>query len=322
MSVPTLGALGASFSDDIMLAPAPGDPDPATVRTPNAFGDDIPVGRALVVRVRVTDRDGGGFVFDYRDCDPPAASAPAMAVGAAQVHNATVRALALALGEKPNAPHLPGLCRIELSEHSWVGGASSDPTSPSAAFATARVFDAALGALGNAWPSRIGAGSCTLGAIVTMRCGDDKFEEVLPGGEGATHARPGRDAGAWPSALPTVRSPTAVTWLSSTGGIRERSGGVGARNGGNGIERRYCVSREGTVSVALDRITNPPHGVDRAGPPQPAELWLTRPSQRPARIAAWCRHAVPAGSAIVVKTAGGAGHGFPGWGVDWDPDSF
>ena len=82
------------------------------------------------------------------------------------------------------------------------------------------------------------------------------------------------------------------------------------------------MSNPSWARVAIDRITNPPHGIDRAGPPQPAELWLEPPDGEARRIPAWTDVALPSGATLVVRTAGGAGHGFPGWGVDWDPDSF
>jgi len=319
--LPRLGALGASFSDDIILAPAVGDRDPATVRTPTAFGDDIPTGRALVVRVRVTDHAERGYTFDYRDSDAAVVGSPQIALGPEAVADATARALCHALGLEAVTDAVRDACRIELAPNSWVGSEPHDTSAPCVAFARARVFDAALGALGNAWPSRVGAGSCSLGAIVQLRApGHDAVNETLPGGEGATPSRAGRDA--WPGPLGATLVATTAAWVQATQSVREGSGGLGARHGGRGIERQYTVTRDAEAYVALDRISNPPHGIARAGPPQPAELWLALPGEALQRVPAWVTHAMPSGSTLVVKTAGGAGHGFPGWGVDWDPDDF
>ena len=73
--------------------------------------------------------------------------------------------------------------------------------------------------------------------------------------------------------------------------------------------------------LAFDRTTNPPHGVDRAGPPEGTEATLKRPTDAEARpVQPWAELPLPAGSVLEVRTCGGAGWGFPGYGdIEWDP---
>jgi 5-oxoprolinase (ATP-hydrolysing) len=99
---------------------------------------------------------------------------------------------------------------------------------------------------------------------------------------------------------------------------RPESGGGGARCGGDGVVARYEFAAPMRVRVALDRITNPPHGLDRAGPPLCSELTRIDRLGASHRIAPWQTHSLGAGEAIEVRTAGGAGHGFPGWGIEFE----
>ena len=318
MKLPKLGPLGASFSDDLVLAPDEGSPDPKTMRQPTAFGDDIPHGRRVAVRVRLTSADGK-LLFDYGDSDPVTEGRPALALSFADVDRATLAAVNSVLGVAADDRGAIERFEVQCDPDSWVGTDASSDDDAAVAFGMARVFDVALGAMANAWPSKVGAGSCSLGAIVRLTSGDESIVETLEGGEGATPTREGADRWAGPMQPP---SRAEAAWLETSESVRSGTGGLGARNGGAGIERRYTVARDAVGFVAIDRITNPPHGIDRAGPPKPAELWIESPAGVSRRVAAWTEHALTAGDTLVVRTAGGAGHGFPGWGVDWDPDSF
>lgn len=331
LRVPSLSGRVASFSDDVVRPPRAGDPAPGTLRAPTPMGDDIPAGARVGVRVRLVEEDGA-LLFDFRDSDRAPTDAPTFRLSRRRVELASARALAMAL--TPDGPPTrarvaacSGRIQVESDPQSWLGADEEDEDPAVRAFATARVIDAVLGALGNAWPSRVGAGSCTLGAIVALGAvdtsGASSVVEVLPGGEGATPSREGRSA--WDGAVlapQRLADSEHPSWLRTGEQVRDASGGLGARKGGDGVERRYSVATPAWARVAIDRITNPPHGIDRAGPPQPAELLLEASDGTAARVPAWTDLALPAGSTLIVRTAGGAGHGFPGWGVDWDPDSF
>ncbi|MBL4689039.1 MAG: hydantoinase B/oxoprolinase family protein [Nannocystaceae bacterium] len=300
LKLPRLESLGASFSDDIVLAPAAGDPNPGTLRGPTAFGDDVPTGRRLCVRARLTP-DGNRLHFDYSDSDERTDAQPNIRISVEQVQLATLAGVNRVMDRAADDRETLSRFLVTTQPTSWVGGEAGEPMF--AAFGMARVYDAALGAMANAWPSRVGAGSCSLGAIVSLRSGEDEVYEVLEGGEGATPTRAGADN--WPCPLsPPCRG--SAPWLSTEESTRPDTGGLGARRGGDGMQRVYTVAQAATVTVAIDRVTNPPHGIDRAGPPQPAEFWIRPPNGELQRGTPWIRHELPAGSTVIVKTAGGA----------------
>lgn len=282
-----------------------------------SFGDDItlPSGQRLRVRA-VAKGSPDRLTLDFRDSDllDPG---DGFGLDGEDLQLVAVLALCHALGEPADRRWLE---RLELlsSPASWVGGAaSSDPGRR--AFGLARTFDAVLGALAYSWPARVGAGSNTVGAVVELRHGADVVCEAIPGGEGATPARRGRSS--WTSpVLGTLSTAGFFPWLSLTQRGRNGSGGGGARPGGDGVERTYTVTRDVEAIFGFDRIRNPPHGIDRAGPPLPARVLLERLGRDPEPIAPWTPISIPAGASVRVETAGGAGHGFGGYGdIEFDP---
>lgn len=297
---PRVGRGGVSFSDDLLL----------------------PGGERLGVRVRVTDREGGGYCIDLRDSD---AAEGRFALDRAQALTACLLALGHALGE---APTLGWAAQVELltDRCTWIGTDAQAADPAAIAFGMARTADALLGALANAWPGRVGAGSCSLGAIVELLDGERVvLTEVLPGGEGGRPDRVGADA--WsglvlPSQWPEL--PTPVEGLEIEGELRQGSGGGGKHAGGCGVIRRYRAARPLLARLAFDRTRNPPHGIDRAGPPEGTEAWLHLPgSERPRALDPWSVVDLPAGAMLEIRTCGGAGWGFPGYGeITWDPSEW
>jgi len=297
---PRIGRGGASFSDDL------------------ALGN----GKRLGVRVRITDREGGGYCIDLRDSDPTDPTGR-FGLDRGQTETACMLAIGRALGE---AAHQGFVDRVELltDSNTWVEGEhAADPAA--IAFGMARTFDAVLGALANAWPGRVGAGSSSLGAVVELRAGPEiLLTEVLPGGEGGQPDRPG--VSAWsgpilPSEWPTIPEVDGVTIEEE---LRENSGGGGKQPGGNGVIRRYLVQRPLFARLAFDRVHNPPHGIDRAGPPLGTAVELKLPgTQQPTPVLPWLDTELPPGSRLTVQTCGGAGWGFPGYGeIEWDPSEW
>ena len=296
---PRVGRGGTSFSDDFVLAD----------------------GERLGVRARITDRDGGGYVIDLRDSD--AAVGGRFGLGVERATTASLLAIADALGRMAHAGWIE---RIELLTlpGTWIGGSEPDDLA-AVALGMGRTYDAVLGALANAWPGRVGAGSCSVGAIVELRDGDDVvLTEVLPGGEGGHPDRPG--ATAWPGPILPTRWPETptVAGVAVESEVRAGSGGTGKRGGGDGVTRRYAVERPLRARLAFDRVSNPPHGIDRAGPPLGTEVLLHLFDQdEPRVVVPWTTVDLPVGARLVVHTCGGAGWGFPGYGeIEWDPSEW
>jgi N-methylhydantoinase B len=305
---PAVGPGGASFSDDIAL---PGG------------------GGRLGVRVRITDREGGGYCIDLRDSDEADRSGR-FGLSHGRVRTACLLAIGHALGQPASEG---GAARIELLTDSgtWIGIDDDHGCDPAAiALGMARTFDAVLGALANAWPGRVGAGSCSLGAVVELRAGEPGADherlltEVLPGGEGGRPDRPGASAWAGPI-LASAWDPTpTIDGVTIEGVLREGSGGDGKRRGGEGVIRRYRVQRPLLAELAFDRVQNPPHGIDRAGPPLGTEAWLYLPNAaRPRAVEPWTTVELAPGARLEILTCGGAGWGFPGYGeIEWDPSEW
>ena len=309
----------------LSTGPEPSTPWPKVGPGGVSFSDDLarPGGGRLGVRVRITDR-GDGYAIDLRDSDERDA-AGRFALARARTELACLLALGLAFGEPPSRSWS---ARLELltDPGTWID--ADDRTCDPAAIAmgVARTFDAVLGAFGHAWPGRVGAGSCSLGAVVELRDGEEVLlTEVLPGGEGGRPDRPGESA--WPgpilpSTWSTAEAP--LEGLAIESGLRDGSGGGGKHRGGDGVFRRYHVQRPLLATLAFDRVRNPPHGIDRAGPPAGTEVRLhLRGADRPRSVEPWTTLELPAGSILEVLTCGGAGWGFPGYGdIEWDPSEW
>jgi len=307
------------------VGPEPSTPWPKVGRGGASFSDDLarPSDGRLGVRVRITDRDGGGYCIDLRDSDETDATGR---FGLSHEHTSTACLLALghALGD---APCRAWYERIDLltDPGTWVDADDRRCDPAATAFGMARTFDAVLGAFGNAWPGRVGAGSCSLGAVVELRAGDDVLlTEVLPGGEGGRPDRSGESAWPGPILASTWEQLSAIDGLTLEGCFREGSAGDGKRAGGDGVIRRYHSQRPLLATLAFDRVKNPPHGIDRAGPPLGTEVWLHLPdADRPRAVEPWTTIELPPGSRLEVLTCGGAGWGFPGYGdIEWDPSEW
>lgn len=285
-----------------------------------SFGDDLALRGKARLRVRVVAKGTGGRLrLDFRDSDT-ASDADGFGLDEDDLRLASVLALAAALGTEPDRRWLDHLDVLHEAG-SWVGGvAASDPGRR--AFSLARAFDAVLGALAASWPGRVGAGSNTVGAVVELRADDDQLCEAIPGGEGATPSRSGRSG--WTSPILGMVSTAAfVPWLSITQRSRERSGGGGARVGSDGVIRTYAVTRDVTALVGIDRVSNPPHGIDRAGPPRPSVAVRIDGSGSSEPVTPWTPFTLTAGSTLHIETAGGAGHGFGGYGdIEFDPSDW
>jgi N-methylhydantoinase B/oxoprolinase/acetone carboxylase alpha subunit len=306
---------------------ADGDGDPAVVETPPVgvapFSDDVVPrpGQRISLRVCVRDRPGGGYRADFSDSAPFTPAAEPFGLSPTRVRVATLRAFAHALDVAAPSQLPAGLVDVVCPASTWLGAAHEDPPdNPGAvAIAMSRVYDVVRGALGQAWPTRATAGSASLGAIVELWQGEEVFVEVVPGGEGGTPDRPGRHA--WSGPILRTRTPVGMPpWLSVQQAPRTGSGGGGARNGGDGVIRRYRVTETVRACVAIDRVDNPPHGLDRAGPPHTAALHVESAAGTRAPAPRWTPFEIPAGGTLVVATCGGAGHGFPGYGdIEFDP---
>lgn len=283
-----------------------------------AFSDDIEPSNDHKHRIRVMlTSNAGRLVVDFRDTpDDPTASA--FAITPSQLETAVTLAVAAATGQTASR-NLAQRLQIEpLPPDHWLYAATAGAL-PWAGMTMARVYDTIIGALAQVWPTRVGSSSCSLGALVELRVGSESILEVLPGGEGATPHRDG--ASEWSGPIfATQYCRQLPTWLAVEQISRTSSGGHGARCGGRGVVRRYTFDTPVEVFIGLDRRRNLPHGIDRAGSPQGAKVYVEDRTGRIESLPPWISTTLRSGMTLVVETCGGAGHGFPGYGdVAFDP---
>ncbi len=281
-----------------------------------ACSDDLWVdGARFLVRASLRPGDGASrWIVDLQDSSP-ASDRVALGLDPELVRFAAVAAFSDALGLEHADARLRGALALLTDDSTWVGRA---PAGDACArlFGAARVFDAIRGALALAWPTRARAASCSLGAIVIAGQDADALVDVVPGGRGASVDEPGTSA--WPGPLLAAGPLRPRDGITPDHAARPESGGGAARHAGDGVIARYRFDSPTRVRVALDRITNPPHGLDRAGPPLCGELLRIDRAGDAHPLAPWQHHTLGAGETLEVRTAGGAGHGFPGWGIDFD----
>jgi N-methylhydantoinase B len=278
----------------------------------------VDTGERLVVRV-VVRAQGDVLVVDLSESS---AAREGWGVGEGEARGACIAAVASAL-EQPVASLAPDAVEVIVAPGTCVAQTpGGSPHAGRRALLRTRISDAVLGALQQAWPGRVGAGSCVLGAVVELVSAEHAFVETVPGGEGARPGRPGAAARVADFGDLALRGPPTPPppWLRIREEPREASGGVGARNGGDGVVRRYEPLQPCSVRVCFDRVDNPPHGIDRAGPPQPTRVSVLGADGRLAPVASDVALALDVGDVLHIETSGGAGHGFPGWGFDYEPE--
>lgn len=279
-----------------------------------ACSDDLWIdGTRLLVRAFVRAGTDGNVAIDLRDSSP--AVDDRGCIDANDVREAAARALADAL-DQPASTAFARRLELELDDTTWVGAARATTDSTARLFAMARVYDAVSGALALAWPDRARTVGCSIGAIVEAIAvdSDAPMVVVVPGGRGASISGPGQPA--WPGPLlpvGTIAGDARVELASRAG-----SGGGGARSGGDGCIATLRFDVATRIRVALDRIGNPPHGLDRAGPPDPAALIRRDADGEKLELRPWSWATLGAGDVVEIHTAGGAGHGFGGYGIDFE----
>ena len=100
--------------------------------------------------------------------------------------------------------------------------------------------------------------------------------------------------------------------------LRPDSGGAGVHRGGLGLEIEVEGLVEGSWSLTdMGREQFPPWGVHGGRPGATSATLMRRPGEASFQPVQVIRHLVPAGTAVVVATAGGGGWGDP---LDRDPE--
>ncbi len=171
-----------------------------------------------------------------------------------------------------------------------------------------RVVDVLLGALGRAAASQ--------GTMNNVTFGDERFGyyETIGGGAGATpfadgasgvHTHMTNTRITDPEVL-EVRFPVRLLEF----GLRNGSGGAGARRGGEGIRRRYRFLEPVLVSLLTERRRRAPFGLAGGEPGAKGRNRILRQgSESPETLPGRAEVALAAGDELWIETPGGGGFG-------------
>lgn len=176
-----------------------------------------------------------------------------------------------------------------------------------------RISDAMLGALAVFAPDRVPAAG--QGTMNNVLIGNERFAyyETVAGGQGA---RPSRDGQSGIQTGMTNTKNTPITSLDThypfsitRYRLRRDSGGSGAFNGGDGIERGIRFNEPATVSLMGERRLTAPWGLSGGDDGAVGEDWLVSVMGGRTRLPSKCTVEVQPGDELIVLTPGGGGWG-------------
>jgi N-methylhydantoinase B len=205
-------------------------------------------------------------------------------------------------------------------------GSVVNPVAPAAVAAgnvetSQRIVDVLLGAFAQALPDRVPAASqgtmnnTLIGGIDPRTSAPFSYYETLAGGQGARPDAPGMN-GVHTHMTNTKNTPVEAFELAYPMRVleyrlRDGSGGVGARRGGDGIRRVLEVLADrATLSLVTERRRRGPWGREGGGDGAPGRNALVRDGEErelPAKVTLRLQR----GDHIVVETPGGGGFGAP-----------
>jgi N-methylhydantoinase B len=200
--------------------------------------------------------------------------------------------------------HAPEGCLLNARRPAAVAAGNVETSS--------RVVDVVMGALAQAIPERIPAASqgtmnnLAMGARGDGRCWD--YYETLGGGMGAGCHYPGLSA-VQSHMTNTRNTPIEVLEMNfplrvRRYQVRDGSGGIGERRGGDGVVREYEFLEATTVTLLTERRSHRPWGLAGGGAGAAGEN-LRGATPLPPKIS----FHVEAGECITIATPGGGGWG-------------
>jgi N-methylhydantoinase B len=181
-----------------------------------------------------------------------------------------------------------------------------------------RIVDVLLGALAQACPGRIPAASQGTMNNLTIGGWDQRYNrpfayyETIGGGMGAGPHVDGA-SGRHSHMTNTLNTPVeaveyAYPFRISRYALRERSGGNGQHQGGEGIVRTYEFLQPAEITLLSDRRVTRPYGLEGGEPGQPGHNRVKQNGGEQG-VAGKCSFSVEAGDILTIETPGGGGYG-------------
>ena len=181
-----------------------------------------------------------------------------------------------------------------------------------------RIVDVVLGALAQACPERIPAGSqgtmnnVTIGGWDQHRQQPFAYYETLGGGMGA-HPKSDGPSAIHSHMTNTMNTPVealeyAYPFRVARYAVRRGSGGEGRHRGGDGICRDLEILSPAQVTILSERRTRGPYGLNGGQPGHPGNNRLLRDGQT-RDLPSKCQVEVQPGDILQIETPGGGGYG-------------
>jgi N-methylhydantoinase B len=225
----------------------------------------------------------------------------------------------------PNLPSTGGTFRpveVITPAHSIVNPDFPAPVSNANINTAQRIADVVLGALAQAMPERVPAASSgsmglfTIGGIDPRSGRYYSYVETYGGGQGAVFNQDGMD-GVHTNMTNTRNTPAEVIEITypllvNRYGLVPDTDGPGRFRGGLGLSRELMViDHSATMSLGSDRLKLRPWGLSDGRGGGCVGSRIIAPGGEETALPSKTTREVPAGSRIVIQTAGGGGYGHP-----------
>lgn len=181
-----------------------------------------------------------------------------------------------------------------------------------------RIVDVLLGALAQACPDRIPASSQGTMNNLTIGGWDQRhnrpfaYYETIGGGMGAGPEFDGA-SGRHSHMTNTLNTPVeaveyAYPFRIARYALREKSGGSGQHQGGDGIVRTYEFLQPAAVTLLSDRRITKPYGLEGGAPGKSGRNQVNQTGIEK-EVSGKCSFSVEAGDELTIETPGGGGYG-------------
>lgn len=170
-------------------------------------------------------------------------------------------------------------------------------------------------AIVNALFLALGTMAASQGTMNNFTFGDEELQyyETIAGGMGATATNDGASAVQSHMTNSRLTDPEVLEWrypvILKQFTIRKSSGGTGANNGGDGVERRIEFLKDMKAAILSNNRKISPMGLNGGGDAARGENWIQRANGEIESLPSSAETEVNKGDIFIIKTPGGGGYG-------------